>query len=72
MIHIRRLNNTWIIVSGARQTAAKIVGFGRCWTGERWSKQPSFAKRFPTRIEAEAELDRHRDELQLALKAFRR
>ena len=57
MIRIHRLNNKWIIVTGARSDAS-IYGFDRCWTGDRWSKRPGSAKKFPTRIEAQAEAHR--------------
>ena len=56
MIRLQRLNNTYIIVRGSR--GGPIEGFEYCWTGERWTIQLSFAKRFPTRIEAQAELER--------------
>jgi hypothetical protein len=62
MIRVQRLNNNWIIVTGANENA----GFDRCWNGSAWTKRPSSAKRFATRIEAQAAIEREREKMESA------
>jgi hypothetical protein len=53
-MRVHRLNNKWIIVKGERSGS-----FEQCWTGRQWSSRVSSAKKFATRLEAQAEIDRN-------------
>jgi hypothetical protein len=64
MIRVHHLNNTWIIVTGARESVSGTSSFDRCWTGSGWTTRPSSAKKYATRIEAEAEIERSNEQMR--------